>query len=724
MNNSLFVSVGSFKFDRNELKTLIFKHSLMISHNLVVVGGLPSSGKSTLLNNMLKVSEEDENNICKLPGLRVMEAAVMINPYTTKPTPPWLSAITKEDAEVLMFATCLAQICAKRDESLTCALDEIEGSGSLQSPQFKVPVVNAYFERAFKRLRDLCGQLERDGYLNYLQHASLSFFNVWDIGVNKAVYEIMSLIARRCPNLILLNVLSLKESDLKNLNLKLNLQDFARYHGQYRDREDDKRCMQVQSAGTYYSRLVTICSQLRDTCLLVGTHKDDYEGHKPRLSEASANVRYLVEDKVADYGFTTTLHPQLLPVDARRGEDAQKVCSVVESMVVQDSRYERAVPLNWIMLRGVLQATNRLFMQKSEVLLYATECGLQSSEELESWLDMFQGCMSIIYSPDSSFTSLHNNIIIHPFGFVECLDRLYYAEFNDRYRFDSQLAVDVDLMRKGILTYSLAQKLWPDDSDAASLKHKGQNAKCNFILKVLTDIKKCTRLDNTFLYECAIASPTEQLYFVPSLRPLYSHTSLSEKSDSLIIFASGVHQACCDVYSELVGFIQQQEQKKLRYLPGEFYDVLHFKWIDSESEADVYFKMLDLEDLVEVSVSVSNKLPLPESQVLLIKQKICSMMKTHCIGFFHKLSRLMTTMRYRLNVVSPICPRGEDGKVHLVPFDATSDIKNVSHLVCCTCEAQVLLSQCPEHRKVWITSAYQVHVHNDRFACLVYSSHY
>lgn len=692
---------------------MIFKHSLRMSHNLIVVGGLPFSGKSTLLHRMLQLKEKKTENVCTLRGLSVMEAAVISNPYRLDQRLPWLSAIAKEDAELLMFATCFIQLYAKRSQSLTSAnFDEdevVESMSAQQSPKFKIPAVNQYIDRAFKRLKDLCSKPECKEYLDNLQFASLAFMNVWDIGVNKAVFEIMSLLARQFPGLILLNVLSLKD-DAEDLNKKLTLQDRSRYQGRYSARKDDERVMQVQEAITYYVRFVISCNRLPNSSLLIGTHKDSHEGNKESVMKLSAKVKSLVEDKVSGLGFGKALHSQMLTVNAQQEEDAKKVCETVEKMIMQDNRFEKEVPLTWILLRGVLQTVEKMFMQKTELWLYASDCGLQSLEELDSWLELFHNCMSIIYSTDGAIPSLSQNVIIHPFKFVQCLDHLYYADFDRELLLKPNLKMHLDLLQKGILTYTLAREIWPDDQESTSSRHKVPSEKCNFMLRVLGDLKIATKLDLAVYksVELLDTSAAEQLYFVPSFRHYFSHSQPSKDSCSLIIVASGIHQTPFDVYNEFLHFIQQQQQEKiklLKFVPDQQYDILHLKWVENEIlEADIHFRMLDCEDYVEVSVCPDIKPGVHESHIFALKQRICSTMKTLCVEFFHKVSEVVSTMTYEFYIVSPDCSKVD--QLHLVPFQIVGD-QSLHNLECITCKQKVPLQQSLDGA-LWITCAYQV----------------
>ena len=642
----------------------------------------------------------------------------MVNPYQpSENSPPWLSAINKEDAELLMFAACLTQVCSKGNQSLaTLGLNKADGEVSRTltklSEPFKMPLANEYFEKAFSRLGDLCTKLQEEGNLSYLQNASLVFMNVWDVGVNRAVNEIISLIGRRCKNLILLNVLSL-EKDAMTLNERVDLRNHERYCGSYSARKDDERVLQSQRAGDYYVWSITTCKCQPNSCVLIGTYKDSFkEDDWKKVADLCTNVKYIVGDKLTDLGFAKDIHPHLLTVDARSEEDARKVCTTIENMIIKDSRFERTVPLTWIMLRGVLQATEQLFLPKSELLLYANECGIQTSEELDSWLDLFQSCLSIIYSPDDSVPSLHDSVIIHPFKFVQCLDSLFYAEFNDEFQSDPKLKLHLDLMKKGILTDTFAQKIWPNDPNTTSHKDKGENVKCNYMLRVIMDLKISSKLDLAIFSDSdeLHTYPTEHVYYVPSLG--YTHSQVSIQSNSLIIIASHIHEATCNIYSEFLSFVQQQEKTKesLKFVADEYCDILYLKWVENAVlGADIYFRVVDGEDLVELCVTctASKKFTVHESHVLLLQQKLCSIMKTICVEFFHKFSQIVPNMSFKLAVVSQTCLEDGLNKVHVVPFEILGD-QTQNNLACFTCGRPIASSQLSLHQSVWINCAYQV----------------
>ena len=77
-----------------------------------------------------------------------------------------------------------------------------------------------------------------------------------------------------------------------------------------------------------------------------------------------------------------------------------------------------------------MEPSGKMVLSKSDLWPLASECGLNNLEELDAWLGLFQSCMSVIYSDDDTMHSLYNNVILQPLLFVQCFNRLYYAEFS------------------------------------------------------------------------------------------------------------------------------------------------------------------------------------------------------------------------------------------------------------------------------------------------------
>ena len=444
--------------------------------------------------------------------------------------------------------------------------------------------------------------------------------------------------------------------------------------------------------------------------LRIGTHKDAFESDKQMLKVTVSQVRQTVEAKLTPLGYVHALHQKMLVVDARNQEDAKKVCTEIDDMILQDGRFEKQVPLSWILLQGALESSSKMVMSMSDLWPLASECGLNDLEELDAWLGLFQSCMSVIYSDNVTMHSLHNNVIIQPLQFVQCLDRLYYAKFITDLQSKPKLRAHLDLLKKGLLTNTLAEELWLDDQDAISMS-KARNTECKFMLDVMLDLGISSKVGLKIEDIDVPLSPTEQIYLVPSLRSDYFHTHPSRESESLIVMASFVHQAPCDVHSGFLNFIQQQKYSKwLQFIPNEKYNVVHLRWTEDHPLLADIFKLLDFEDAAELQVNVSSPtgLNVHPSHLHSLREKLFSIMKTTCIEYFPKLSKVVPAMSYRLGVVSPSCINdpNKDPTVHVLPFDLIGNEKN---LCCSTCGRRVNLLP-DEPRAVWLKCAYQVYI--------------
>ena len=193
------------------MKDLILKQKIRANFVLVGIVGLPFSGKSTLLSNLLKLKQpQEEHARIDFPGrLSVYEAVMMKDKINDECK--WINS-TKYDAEALAIGVALAHVYAKSHQfpSFTGFSDFSETRPGVQ--MFKDLQVNSCFYNSCKRLSRMMKWVVEHGKMEKLMTASLTFLNIWDMGVNKAVFEVLSILSSKFKNALLLNVLSLKDA--------------------------------------------------------------------------------------------------------------------------------------------------------------------------------------------------------------------------------------------------------------------------------------------------------------------------------------------------------------------------------------------------------------------------------------------------------------------------------------------------------------------------------
>lgn len=177
--------------------------------------------------------------------------------------------------------------------------------------------------------------------------ASLTLLNFWDVGVNRAVSEILSKVAGKFQNLLLLNVLSL-EKDCDHLYKPPYLGD-TYPEGRYSLRGDDKRLMALLTSLHYFVRWVLLTNCEPQSTIVVGTHADKF--HDATECTERGKSFQSVRARAEGLGISKAIFPQMSAVDARDCTTVVRdVRAALEATIEKDRWFEKEIPLSWIFL--------------------------------------------------------------------------------------------------------------------------------------------------------------------------------------------------------------------------------------------------------------------------------------------------------------------------------------------------------------------------------------
>ena len=627
---------------------------------LVGVAGLPFSGKSTLLRNILELKSKPEEATNGAKSLSIFEA-VMMQEECTKAR-HWIPS-TKDDAENITLIATLARVFWKLPSHDTDAdpsrIDPVFGDNDLD---------RIFHESTMKNLEDITKHLNTSD-IQKLLCSSLTFVNLWDVGVSKAIFEVLPIIAPRYKNLLLLNVLSLaRDADNGILYKPPDLTDKQRYNGRYQSRGDENTLLRRRSALFYYVRCITVAQRT----LMVGTFADDLDSMKRQ--EAAEKVLREVRTQVKKVGIREdAIYPELFTVDAREEADAMKVRTALEDLIDANDQYEREIPLYWIFLRCALHRMGRLYMLRGEVFSIGRKCGLHDEKELDEWLELFQNCGSIIYIPSDEQPMLHSFVILDPLKFFRDLDRLYYVV--ELKNVQPELESHVAHARSGLLSHRLLKHICSDSEEHYNLYAR--------VLQCLGFMVEAGEL-----YEPADSCLQQHsFYFMPSLR-MIPHVGAYEEEALFVLYPKHIR---FDNQPKFVKLFKQQFGKEVKLIHDQenCYNVLQFAWSEEAGEAVISIRF-DV-DIAQVFVKF-----LSHSQPF--QKKLFSILKAACITVFNETVNQYPGMQYNLAVM---CPQS-DSDSHVVSFNPCNTTCN---LFCPDCKQDVEITN---GSTKWIQTAYQV----------------
>ena len=407
---------------------------------LVAVGGLPGSGKSTLVNKLVPeatLSAQDSK------GLGMHEVAYCSRSRREKLAPEW-GLFTRDNIYMFMLTRALT------DNGHALPLLKLWAGNGL--PKIHLPDRQLYnhFEKIYCDMQ--VGLLEfakseSDVRYHVMTQPNYVFLNLFDIGVSKALNESLPLISRLMQPFVLLNVLDLHRDSLKKLR---NLPELTNAH-------EAQKVMIGRSRGHYYTRISRLCKE-PGQIILIGTHKD-------KLKERDAPVRIQklteagIRAKIGDMGASKSMiESQMLAVNLHNEKDVENIKRHIEEVINSTDAFDHDLHLTWIFLRSALV---QYTYPKSEFRMplehfhnLARQCGLKASEDIEKCLKFFTQIGSLMY--DTEFFG--DNVIYRPDIFFKKLNDLYDPKYRSDQYYKETLGV-------GILCKKVAEEIWKEDKD-------------------------------------------------------------------------------------------------------------------------------------------------------------------------------------------------------------------------------------------------------------------
>ena len=530
----------------------------------VVITGLPNCGKSKIRDHLIP-RDHTKDCINNEEGLSVTETILTLDGHSWK----WMQ-VSKTEASALAVGAGIAQAYAK------------EG----HSPVFVIPEESS---------QDIIWESVRSG-TRFADTKGLSLINVWDIGANKVLFDLLPLLLPRSKRLVVLSVVSL-DSDAGDMHSHMH----EGKHGQEVLREP-------------YSKLDYLMappSIARCSTMVVGTHTGKLP--RDRLRARQRTVERLVRASAEEMGIGNMLYPKCIAVDTSNQGDIFKIKSVLDEMISErHAECNRRVPLTWLCFRDDLNNCTEWYMPKDNLLEMAKNCGITDECNVETFLAMYYECGSIIYSPNDTSSILHDHVIFKPCEFLKHVEML------------------------------LGKLKTQSEHYLGCLKHTAKKWHRDelFVLKVLEAANLVIRVDNDLKSE-------EAEYIMPSLRPRHNSPLLCAGSSSLCVVFSSAVLPCYHLASFVKTFKGLCSPRNITYKHNDCCNQLCLQWVKDQKSVDV--DVLIVSNYLEIKIMGFSDPP-----TLL---EACSVLKSAAVDFAQCLcSQRSPELYYHLAVVCSLKP--------------------------------------------------------------------
>ena len=663
----------------------------------LAVMGLPSSGKTELLHQMLELKVEASLSAQGSSALDIHEAVLCHNQFNDSHT----LIKSREDCSVQPISVALAKtlVCMHKVPSLSTSMSSLVDPNNLLD-EFPDLDVNRHFKAVLENVQKVALQLESRGSLGMLMTGSLSIFTLANTKVGKVAYEIFCALASCCENFVILNLLNLERDSSETLTSPADSEQSGTSI-KYTMTKPESALVRYMDAAHIASRN---CKGKR--VIMVGTHKDKL--NQGKLKETKKNLEKITMGYAESIGVAGAICPGMECINARDIDDCQRLQKRIIELIKILEKIQYNIPIRYLFLLSYLQNLNQMFISRKKLVDIARTCGVMDEDEIEEFLIIFNSCGSLIYSNDDEIPTLKDFIILNPFNFIKELDKLNQIttmSFSDKL----ELFEEVNDTRLGFISEKMARYLWPGEGD-------GRMTQAHFFLTFLKELKvilPCTAL------QLETDMRKGKFYYMPILRADHDSAELKGDSSSLII----VHNNAVVPFrlqTDVIFQIQNHFGTTVTFDPKPHYNTICFKWHESSRDqcnANIIIRFNT--EHIEVSVLFPNRVP-----HLSTVTRICSQLKTACVQIFQVLSTEIKRLNYEFAFV---CPHSSDTPsqshadmysthVHFIRFHPLR--AGEKNFFCQSCQKRIPSDNLPWAKLLWTQVAYQGPIRDEGEYCI------
>ena len=501
-----------------------------------------------------------------------------------------------------------------------------------------------------------------------LTTGEVSFVTAWDIGMNKAVFDVMVMVAPECDNAVLL--------DFFNLNRDADTIDeipdlgASCYSGRY-DHSTDRSTIYSRNDAKELLRLRTKLEYLfypmfvlgNRPCVLVATHNHLAE---QEVKEKSKRVLQEVEMQFHTREHSNLPLPHLMPVGYEDKESIIRLRRHLEELIFMSPQFNVQLPMKWGFLRTYLGHTRKMYISLPELKAIAKHLHITNSEVTE-FLKLFVKCGSVIHVRGHCPECADGFVILRVAEFLREVEKLYYIQDNPN------IAIDLRERAKfGYISRDLADALWvvsPSDPPDTG----------RFFIHALRRMGVLIALKPIPLGPGG--KEPRELYFMPRIRPRVCNEAPAHSS----LFLTHGPMFPFPLQSQFLTHFHEVLDHAFSFEPMDCLNTLRFKTVAEGHYLTLRF-MIGYIEVHGTGFDPSQR----------------SVIKTACVEVMAAIQRQRPklNLKYSFAILCPKSPAGEDRKPHFPEFHA---LESVSRVFCYQCMGMVEVG---EEGRVWIEALY------------------
>ena len=498
---------------------IILNQKVPVTTSLVAVMGLPSSGKTKVLESILrqKVKVKDGASIDHYLERKKNEHCLSIyelcalgssrhNMYA------WSFATNRYGA---IFSILCGLI--RRYPIVSSIEFEFENRKSESVIEEHVKWLMVNIQDLLKKIKDESGKLA-------LIQDGISLINVMDVGVNKALYDFLSMMLLSCHRHIRLAFFSLNR-DAPNFDKKPDLPS-----DHYGEGKDNVLVMQQRSRLTYLLHFATVGYTTKDqndketehATVMIATKKSSPARNTHSLDQAKNKIIEQARSRDIDHFLKNWIEIDMDDNKSITKEFGQRMEDIIKN------KYEQLtiqLPLRWIFLRSLVvsldsKKTKAIILSKKYIIEMAEKLNMKE-DEVEKFLKAFTDFGSILYLPQ--YDNIKDIVIVNIWEFTQYLNKLYYPQ-GESYA--------ANLRKYGIISESAVKEIFCEYPDIFAE---------NF-MKVLTTIAMASKIESSqSILIDGQQQPDEVHYYLPLARIREVYRPPAEENDYAFIEIQSVN---------------------------------------------------------------------------------------------------------------------------------------------------------------------------------------